>query len=950
MGQPHHPPPHERRLVALGRILQSLREGGPPEQLVQLVLEHVKTEFEYSILWVGRYDRSNHQMLLQGCVVPDDARVFKPKLPLSPGDLMEQALIEQRPLIVVDLRQEPSAGEWTAIAQSLNIQSAILYPVRRKNSCIGLMVLGSERWGITPSAEERAHLSVLLGTLAEAWHQYDMEWQRQQQQHPDRVLETLLQRLVHMEHLDERLAAVVQDTHQLIQASRSRVYWFEPKTNHFWPRVQYPQPLKSSRSGEVGPQTSITIPVQEARSFYQTLCSDQLVVVGEAHSSLKAGLMAPLMGQMKAQSLIAAPIFCRGELVGALSVEGETPRLWSEAEKRYMQTVSRLLGLAMPVAAADELIAQAQRDQQLVGGIVHSIHSDADWRKTLDLCAQQLCDRTAAHHFLVLLHDSEHGGYEICYQGQGPSAKGAQLNWPSLDEVDWQMLERSQGVIRIEDVEHDLKLMAWRSNFQALGVQSLLVCNVSIGHAPEGLVIITDKTCRHWSAAEAALLESVAQQIGLILHQWQLQRQMDQQGHVYDAIQWGLRMLQQTFQPEKLEAATTQHLANLLQVPAVVLVSWAIGDDMAHISQLVLQTNAFEIDADAVIPVASDAIINWALQTDGILPLAMADLPDLTRQWISGPNDSHLLITALRTAPKHTPTAVLIALAPPERRWTEYHFNLLTLIANQLAWARRHLSLTEMLLSQREKLEILNWYKHRRFDEVYHQLERGIQRLQAMSKKPDALASQRFQQILRQLNSLLTSLNPLMQHEHWKLHTDYKTTPLISLLNRLMERVNPLIQAQQLWAKVHNDSNLIIGGDLIKIEFILYELLASACQRSPRGGRIDVWCRQLDRQWLELSITDDGSLPPTLIDELNLGRPDDLLSPSALDEPPGLHLAICHGLMQQMGGELSLSILDDKRILSRILLPIANNPRGHQPGPLSPPGSASQPFSRHHGR
>ncbi|ASC71803.1 Sensor histidine kinase [Halomicronema hongdechloris C2206] len=950
MGQPHHPPPHERRLVALGRILQALRQGGAPDQLVQLVLDHVRTEFDYPILWVGRYDQSNHQMLLQGSVVPGDSRVFRPKLSLSPGDLMEQALIEQRPLIVVDLRQEPSAGEWTTIAQGLNIQSAILYPIRRKDSCIGLMLLGAERWGITPSAEERAHLSVLLGTLAEAWHQHDIEYQRQQQQHPDRVLETLLQRLVHIEHLDERLTAVVHDTHQLIQPSRSRVYWFEPRTNHFWLRVQYPKPTKQSRSGEPGGQPSATIQVQEARSFYQTLWADQLVVVGEAHSSLKAGLMAPLMAQMQAQSLIAAPIFCRNELVGALSVEGDTPRLWSEAEKRYMQTVSRLLGLAMPVAAADELIAQTQRDQQLVGGIVHSIHSDADWRKTLDLCARQLCDRTDAHYFLLLLHDTEHGGYEICYQSHGPTGRVPPLTWPSLDEVDWQMLERSQGVIRIEDVEHDLKLMAWRGNFQALGVQSLLVCNVSIGHAPEGLIIIGDKTCRHWSTAECTLLETVAQQIGLILHQWQLQRQMDQQGHVYEAIQWGLRMLQRTFQPEQLDAATTQHLANLLQVPAVVLVSWAIGEDMAQLSQLVLQTKAFQIDEDAVIPVASDAIINWALQTDGILPLTMADLPDLSRQWLSGPNDSNLLITALRTAPKHTPTAVLIVLAPPERRWTEYHFNLLTLIANQLAWARRHLSLTAMLVTQREKLEMLNWYKHRRFEEVYHQLEKGIQRLQALGKKPDALASQRFQQILRQLSSLLTSLNPLLQHEHWKLHTDYKTTPLISLLNRLMERVNPLIQAQQLWAKVHNESNLIIGGDLIKIEFILYELLASACQRSPRGGRIDVWCRQVDRQWLELSITDDGKLPPTLIDELNLGRPEDLLAPSALDDPPGLHLAICHGLMKQMGGDLSLSILDDQRILSRVLLPIANNSRSHRSGPLSPPGSASQPFSRHHGR
>jgi len=93
--------------------------------------------------------------------------------------------------------------------------------------------------------------------------------------------------------------------------------------------------------------------------------------------------------------------------------------------------------------------------------------------------------------------------------------------------------------------------------------------------------------------------------------------------------------------------------------------------------------------------------------------------------------------------------------------------------------------------------------------------------------------------------------------------------------------------------------------------------------RSPAGGRLDVWCRPLDARWLELSITDNGIIEPRLLAELQTGRPEDLLAPSILDTPPGLHLEICQSLMQQMGSELSLYQLEDGRILSRMLLPIA---------------------------
>jgi hypothetical protein len=76
---------------------------------------------------------------------------------------------------------------------------------------------------------------------------------------------------------------------------------------------------------------------------------------------------------------------------------------------------------------------------------------------------------------------------------------------------------------------------------------------------------------------------------------------------------------------------------------------------------------------------------------------------------------------------------------------------------------------------------------------------------------------------------------------------------------------------------------------------------------------------------MELSITDSGMVETLMLEELHEGRSTDLLAPSALDTPPGLHMNICQSLMQQIGGEFNLYRLEDGRILSRLLLAIAND-------------------------
>ncbi|MCL6435259.1 MAG: GAF domain-containing protein [Leptolyngbyaceae cyanobacterium HOT.MB2.61] len=926
MVQPKEPNvPYDRQLVTLGRVLQTLREEENSDVLIDTVLGYLRSEFDYDLIWIGLYDRLEHRLYGKGGVTPSgELGLLKQRFVLNPGDILEQVVIQQRPLAVPDLREELRAGEWRKVAQNFNIQGTVIFPIRYKDRCYGVTLLGTPHWGISPKTEEKARLSMILGGLGAALYQIEVEWQRQQTKRPDQPLLALLTKLRSLPGLGARLEAIVEETHQFIQPTRTSVYWFERERRYFWRRIGNRQ--KATGFGEAS-QPASGITVQEVSGFYHALISDQIVSIGEAHSSLKADTTSRLMQQIRARSLLAAPILFQNELLGFLAVEGNEPRIWEEEEKNYIRGVAQIIALIAPLDEMEQSIDQIRSDQVLTAEIARSIYNDDDWKATLKLSADKLCKRLRAERFLVLLYDRDQARFEICYQSQPSNRRHLTTPLDALNDTDHKLLEKSTEAIGIENLDGDLRLLAWRDRLLELGVRALLVCNTATGRSLEGLVVLCHETPRTWSRTERELVRVVSQQIGLILHQWQLQKQNEQQQKIMQTIQWGLTMIQQTHQLEVLEQAALQQISQVLQVPLVALITWSPGRGAGRISTPIITNDRFALNLDMVIPVNTDALIGWTLESDGLLPLAINDIPADTRQWLCGAGIGQVLSMALRTAPEHEPTGLVLVADVADRRWSERHLSAFGTLVSQLAWSRRYISLTHNLTLQREELERLNWYKHRRLEELYRSLCTSLQRLNQIDNPKDPLFVTRQQQALKQLNDCIGTLPQLVEHEFWRLRTFPQTISLITLLKRALERVDIVIKQRQLWSQVHNESNLTVSGDIVKIELVLYELLMIACERSQPGNRIDIWCRQIDNRWLELSITDNGEVDPRLIQDLEAGQIIDLLAPSPLDQPPGLHLLICQSLMKQIGGEFDLYKLEDERILSRLILPLANTNR-----------------------
>ena len=457
----------------------------------------------------------------------------------------------------------------------------------------------------------------------------------------------------------------------------------------------------------------------------------------------------------------------------------------------------------------------------------------------------------------------------------------------------------------------------------------MIVSSTSVGKSLEGVLGVGHEAPRTWSRPEREMVQAVAQQIGLIVHQNELQRLSDERQKSHQSVQFGLVALQQSNSLEKLHHTATQLMAQVTQSPLAVLVIWLPGRQGGQIASVFSSREEFQLTvSETLIAIEEDPLVQWTIQSEGILPLSVHDLPESTRAWLNAPALGHIMVTALRTTPEHQPTGMILVADRAGRRWVDRQLQAFNMLANQLAWSRRHLLLVDHLKHNRQELERLNWYKHRRLEDIYRTVSTGVQRLLDADSRANGaggLSNVTMQSSLKQLQGSLSPLPQIIRKEQWRLRPNYETAPLAGMLKRAIERVDSLIKQRQIWSQVHNQANVVVGGDIAKMEMILNELLLFACGRSSVGGRIDIWCRQIDEKLLELSITDYGEVDASLLQELHQGRAIDPLSPSLLDQPPGLHLAICQNLMIEAGGELSLYQLEDNRILSRLILPLSSS-------------------------
>ncbi len=925
------PKASEQSWVSLGQVLQALRDADDLQAVIDITLTYLKREFahHYRLIWLGMYDQADHRLVGKGGTLSEDAdKLLRQSFSLTSGDLLEQVVMLQRPVAVADLRQESRVHNWQQIAERQGIQGTMIFPLTHRDRCFGMIMLGSTSWGAVPSTQEKAHLMMIMGEVAAICERVEVDWQRQQIKRLDQPLLCLTDRLRGLAQLGPRLAAVIEETHRFVAARRTSIYWFEPQQRYFWQRIT------SQHGGAVPldkPAPTAGLTVQSVRPFYQSLLNDQLVCLSRNNDAIRSDTAQRLLNSMRARSLMIAPILSEGKLFGFLAVEGDETRHWQDVEQQYLKAAAQLVALAAPLEQLETVIQQSQLDNQLITDIAQSLYSRADWRQTITLTAERLSQRLKNDRLLLIVHNQETGQFDICYQTHAQRRRPFNQKLPPLSELDYQLIEGQPQPIAIENWDDDLRLVAWRQAFMQQGVKSTLFCNTAPGQILEGILVIGSETGRSWTQVETNLFQIAAQQMGLILHQWQLQRQQGRTQSLQATLQQAIECMQGCNQIDDLADCGLNALSQVTESPLAILIDWFPGDAQAQvICPMKAIDQRFNLESDPL-DIESEPLLQQVLAQPELVFYDMADLPAPTGQWfqlqpqVNQPYTGRMMAMALRpNSDATTPIGIVIVADVGDRHWSEDHQLAFITLANQLAWCRRTIRLATRFYQKHETLAQLTWYKQRHFESVYDRINHGVKCL-ANLKQPgqERTAIDRQQQIVRQLQDAMLPLQQMLDGEFWELQMNAESMPFISLLRRTLDRVDMVVKDRQLWMQVHHNDNPLVVGDGMKLGLIMYEILLSACTRSAVRSRVDIWCRQIEPSWMEVAVTDTSDLDPQLMEAVNYGHRWDDLNPLPMDDQEARHLIICKLLAQEMGAEFTIVRLEDQRIMSRLVLPLA---------------------------
>lgn len=355
----------EQQIVFLGQLLHNLREDDRINSLIKTTTTYLQEWFDYPFIWIAIYDESNKTFYGKGGLTPDgDKSYLSISVVIKPENILEKVVNQLCPIDIANLREESRASEWQEVAIKYNIQGSILLPICYKETCLGLVLLGSQLWGYLLTEEARAKLLIVIGELGILLFKNTNKQQNKTSQTSTESLLQLLENVRCVGNFNKKLEAVVDATHKFVSPDRTNIYWLAKEGNYFWCRMSNHliniSNIDSHKPGAVG------ITVQKLSDVYQALSFNQVVWVSEADSSLEINAQDHLLQYLGIKSFLVAPIIWQKDLVGFLSVESHDPRIWLESEKNFLQGAAGLLALVAPneISEAEDTVKQIQNNTQ----------------------------------------------------------------------------------------------------------------------------------------------------------------------------------------------------------------------------------------------------------------------------------------------------------------------------------------------------------------------------------------------------------------------------------------------------------------------------------------------------------------------------------------------------------------------------------------------------------
>lgn len=957
----------DHQLVSLANLLQLFRSLEDTDKLIQATVKHLADEFQYRLVWIALYDRINHQLVGKGGILPSgDSSFLTETFSLVPGDLLEQIVIQQRPIGVPDLKQENRAGEWQLIAQQFDIQGTLLFPLRNKNICLGVALLGSHLWGISPREADKAHLSMLLGGLGEAIHQAELERQRQSAKHPEMALFQVLEQTHGKPSLQLRLENIVTHTQQFIQPSRTNIYWYSPEKRCFWQRI-------GSHYKEGSP---ITLMISEIPDFYRLLSEGQTITIGTGRSPLKGEMTEQLMGRLKCRSTLAVPIFMELQLVGFVSVEDQTARIWEEVDKKFLCAVAQIVTLS---SGSDETNRPTDNNEEielkLTQQMMTVLNSHDPLPQRLQTSSKQILNHLRIDDILIFREDPSIRERELADQLTATSTvlqhkppyelvyhylqnRSTLQPLSTIGEKDWTRKGESLPFIMVESIADHKRWSLWAEPLKTLNIESFLLFRC-ISSQYTYIIIFAHHQARTWKASDLEISQLSAQLWSQSLREEQFGQQQKQLHHQYTLLSVGLEQLSQRLQSSgEITGDVLEFFAHFVNIPLVIALTWSSEESPIQVT--IPNNQPLTLPSEFDRNLLKDPIIKQTINHQGWYHLTNSQIPPITQKWLlkSQPNLTleHLWTIRLETkgnSPSHKiqVQGVLFFLNPDRQLGPSYHWDVLELLIRQwmLQSSGRSQSDQQLLKntpnnkdnniveSLSSESQLLNWYKHLCL-EILHQSVSGS--LVELSNQDNSIGSQndrphpsdktlslrhmKQDKMLKQLESTTNILTPLLQEE--KLHLLHRLScfPITGLLKRSLQLMEAVYKKRNLWIRIHSQDKVSIYSDPLKLECILFELLLYACNRIPAGSRIEIQYRSIHNNTgvpqLELSILENSSSRSQQKNDPLSNKPywEQVYAPIKASNPS---LLLSQQMLKQLKGDLQFHRMANGCYLTLLTLP-----------------------------
>jgi GAF domain-containing protein len=938
MSQPSIRTEYEKRLISLQNCLQAIQKQDSLKNMGQITLTFLREWFPFELIWLARYDAQSQMLEGIDGILPKerDQAALTAQQSVLAGDLFDQALLTGRIQEITSLNQEPRVENWQMIAQRHGIQGASILPIRYRSHSLGILMVGTTLWGGHSRPEEMAELKMVTGALGAAL--YTMGGYTQSVSQPQSLVETL-NAILSAKKFDDRLPLVLESAYHAIQPSRACLYGFDKKEQSCRLQDVYTgQPLRRL-AGK--PTANLEVSLQQINSFYQATLLDEMVAIADVEGAVQ-NHNAPtrLMALTQSRSWLSAPIFDQQKLVGILAVEDRKPHLWSDADKQHLLMLAQLMGQSFngDPDSSPLWVGGQTHLPSLLSALKEAEHDADHWEKTLQQCLEQVGLQFAVRWAVILHHNSEEQTFECRSQFYQKKKQPFPASLPDVSAVDTKLLSRLSTPLLVASLAQDLRFLAWRKTFSEIGMESYLLVRMGQQNGLGEFLLLGADLPRTWTDHDSETITPIAQALGqaIVLRNQGVLTQQQQQ--LMTVLTQGIGRLQQARTVESLFVIALESIQQFLAAECLAILRFSQTDHLAEIVSIA-NHSTFQIDSSAQIAWQVDGFLQALLAQTALkgktsfpgVAMLRGTFTDLVAhsEWFTGAGFLEVLGVPLQVHPDLPCLGVVLAFNTRRNRCSALHREGLQLLARELAVQVHVQDAVQALIHKCEALEGLNWYKQRQLERLSQLWSSQTATFQGLLSSQAAVGASlgsmksRPQQPMVQLNQAFLALDTMLKTETWDLQLEGEVVPVATLLRRALEHIEPVVSSRQLWTKVHNlTPSVSVKVPSQKLELMITELLLASCYRTKIGDRIDIWCRALKDNWVEVSITDNGRLNPQLVKDLAQYHRTHL-STSILDALPGRHFKVCQFLAERLGGQLELAQLEDGRSLSRLILPTA---------------------------